>query len=613
MNKDPIQKIEDANIPEYQKKILLKWLKNAEEFKNNPYFFNWIINLLFNPDKTQREELNWETIFYPYWVWYVKNITIFLCFIAFCIFIPWFFLSFIDFQSADKEILRMYWYSLLSIFIILIAIIYRLLKYSFEIWYRNKVTRLIFWKETFTYFNNSLNKKYSIWYNDIKKVILVKNLHESWLEYISRQGYNPYFYKQVIIIELYEENNYKQDKVIIRWLKLYNEIFLEFKNKISDLKTEKIDNYSISDLKTDNPQKYILIIIFSLVLFLIIAYLVWSYKDNKNQEEIVNKNNINNLLANDGKDNTKEDKFIWLDKQEKKDKSITKEINNKSLSNNDYDKTIEKEIKIEEIENSSNVTNSNLYKNLSAKQDKKINIENVKKQIEEIYQEKWLETIYTLYDTFLENVDIKSFEIISRELSKDKNYVYNRFKIVEWADSETFKEYYFSNENKFPYYKDKNFYYQLNYWLFSKVDWIDYETFSFEKWFQKDKNNIYIMFKKSAVKDPKSFKYFWEYSIDKESIYIYSNLNLVDIWDFIEIETKISLWDIIDKNNFKYLWNNYFSDLKNIVYIVKTMDYIYINIKKVDIDSFEVISDNENYDAKDKNNFYLKWKIINFN
>lgn len=58
----------------------------------------------------------------------------------------------------------------------------------------------------------------------------------------------------------------------------------------------------------------------------------------------------------------------------------------------------------------------------------------------------------------LGKADTKTFQLLNTEYSKDKKYVYFKWKIIDWADSDTFSLY---KESKYKiYWKDKNHIYE---------------------------------------------------------------------------------------------------------------------------------------------------------
>lgn len=167
--------------------------------------------------------------------------------------------------------------------------------------------------------------------------------------------------------------------------------------------------------------------------------------------------------------------------------------------------------------------------------------ENKYKSLEPIWKDYYRDEnfIYYGYDAEkLENNDLKTFEIIGENLTKDKNWIYYKNKKID-ADKDSF-EYINSTISK-----DKNFIYFINRETINreanltKIENIDIKTFEkLNDEYFKDKNNIYAIdwynskFFKIEWVDYNSFKIInLGYAKDKNNFYYY--------WEIIKDEKEL--------------------------------------------------------------------------
>lgn len=231
------------------------------------------------------------------------------------------------------------------------------------------------------------------------------------------------------------------------------------------------------------------------------------------------------------------------------------------------------------------------------------------------------------------NADIETFEKVGTSYFKDKNHIYNiKWDIIIWSDTGTF-----------TYYKKWNFFYDKNqiYYHGINIVWADYETFQdIWAWFIfKDKNNLYFKSDKIKWADPETFEKIsdWYYK-DKNHIYsskwkILESINVNSY--YLVIDTQVLFdenWLYLlsgkyfpwaDAKSFVPMKDLYYKDNKNIYYSNKIdweeTKFEIINIKEADNESFmNVISWEKSMSfekeglgyAKDKNNVYYKWILI---
>lgn len=122
-----------------------------------------------------------------------------------------------------------------------------------------------------------------------------------------------------------------------------------------------------------------------------------------------------------------------------------------------------------------------------------------------------------IYDSYIKEADVKSFEILQYPYSKDKNNVYYYSIKLENVNSNTFKLL------GAGYSRDKN----NIYYKFTKLKDVDIDTFiisesnvGYSHYYSKDKNNVYYRGEKIKGADPKTHEYIGSfYSRDKNNVY----------------------------------------------------------------------------------------------
>ncbi len=193
----------------------------------------------------------------------------------------------------------------------------------------------------------------------------------------------------------------------------------------------------------------------------------------------------------------------------------------------------------------------------------------------------------------LENVDVSSFELVTFSYDKEKNTI-----------------------NYWPLAKDKN-----NIFTYGEIlEWANPETLEVVDFnFVKDDKNVYSMWQflggSETIKwlDSKSFEvYFDNYISDKNGSYEI-------IWGTIWMSNN-ELIKISDKvfKKFKLIWLSYLWDTDETIKYFNGDNIVYFSIYKnslkkiigADVETFEIVRKNKEYDAKDKNHKYKKWQIV---
>lgn len=163
----------------------------------------------------------------------------------------------------------------------------------------------------------------------------------------------------------------------------------------------------------------------------------------------------------------------------------------------------------------------------------------------------------------VDNIDSNSFEFISKEYAKDKNWIYsiendylNKFNInkLNIIDKDTFKV---INEH---YVKDKDNIYFIIYWEINILKWVDIDTFQiignnkigfyYEWYYFKDKNNCYYI---SVC-----------HEIVSDDIDVCHVIVDDDNWELF-IKQIVIFW--VDLNSFETLKSGYSKDRKNVYFL----------------------------------------------
>ena len=237
------------------------------------------------------------------------------------------------------------------------------------------------------------------------------------------------------------------------------------------------------------------------------------------------------------------------------------------ISENDFNKLLNKETKLKEIDGCYAKSNKHIY---------------------------WVCT-FDGKEKKVEEADLSTFEIIVSggrvNVAKDKNHVFSMDQIIEGADPNSFKHI------RYDFFKDKNNIYHGS----NRLENIDVETFEiiigggrFDVF--KDKNNVYYGSTLIEDADPSTFEYFperhnltsgsgYSYAKDKNNVYLGSEKLLnADPEAFVLM---------IDKGIYGKDENN--------AYYQSTL------IEEADLNTFEVI---DYHYSKDKNNVYKNGKIV---
>lgn len=167
----------------------------------------------------------------------------------------------------------------------------------------------------------------------------------------------------------------------------------------------------------------------------------------------------------------------------------------------------------------------------------------------------------------IENVDVGSFEILSENISKDKNNIYYRYYKLGDIDSKNFKilDRYHFTDGKYIFYISQD---ELGFESFHIIRDVDIKTYKIiDKFYSKDKNNVFYEDSIIEGADPKNFvKINSFYSKDKSNVY-YKNFVIKEA----------------DLNSFKILNNGYSKDKNNIYWRnYKVSDYKNSNFKILD-------------------------------
>ena len=200
----------------------------------------------------------------------------------------------------------------------------------------------------------------------------------------------------------------------------------------------------------------------------------------------------------------------------------------------------------------------------------------------------------------LEDIDIKTFEVLKNGYAKDKNNIYYNSFIIEEADMNSFEI--LSSD----FSKDKNYFYFDG----GKIKNIDVKTVKFfeksfdSKYYLKDKNGVYIIdtvsekYKITKLKsaDIETFEILKEgYTKDKNSLYFYDyklNVNPKTVEIFKMENDYINIYYLKDKNGIYVI-------IKSEIF---PYEYKITKLENVDIKTFEILSEGN---ARDKNFMYI--------
>lgn len=229
---------------------------------------------------------------------------------------------------------------------------------------------------------------------------------------------------------------------------------------------------------------------------------------------------------------------------------------------------------------------------LSGCESKKENIAfNYYKDKDNVYRKYRKEWSFAYVYKKIENADPKSFEVLNKHISKDKDSIFIMFNSITGVDHDTFSVYGESN-----YAKDKDNIYFIDWKDLSEpvkiIKDADRNSFEFvqEKistadYYAKDKNKVFLNERVLKDVDPNTLKFIDEfYYKDKDHVFVFDN-RIKDA----------------DPETFELLEIGYSKDKNNIYYMGEKAN--------VDIETFYFVKDFEC--AKDKNNYYYQGKIAN--
>lgn len=194
---------------------------------------------------------------------------------------------------------------------------------------------------------------------------------------------------------------------------------------------------------------------------------------------------------------------------------------------------------------------------------------------------------------------------------------------------------YMSIKTKFSYIYDLNqdgkvFLIDTYGWPTKEIIWADsisFQIFAIKEYdlnaYSKDKNNVYFFWEKIALAEPNTFQILnFRYAKDEKNAYFDLNkINWADVLTFSVLE-----WCDVsrDENNVYFEWNiikwadtdtilclsyDYFKDWAN-VWHRDALSSSLFKLIWADPITFEVLHGGWLYDAHDKNNKYLHWKIV---
>ena len=206
--------------------------------------------------------------------------------------------------------------------------------------------------------------------------------------------------------------------------------------------------------------------------------------------------------------------------------------------------------------------------------------------------------VYFLGEQIREDIDLSSFVVVGRGISKDKDNIYKYWTRVENIDISSVKVY---NDRKTDifnsYLQDRNGIYFVKPFIggirVRKLKDVDIPTFEeIHSGYSKDKKSVYYRGIKIENIDTRTFQIIGdendkinEYSKDRNSIY------------YKEIKIKN-----VDMNTFKILNPSSYSGDKNKIY------YEGVEIKNVDLKTFEILPLSQY--SRDKDNIYCNGKIL---
>jgi hypothetical protein len=214
----------------------------------------------------------------------------------------------------------------------------------------------------------------------------------------------------------------------------------------------------------------------------------------------------------------------------------------------------------------------------------------------------------------VKRADLKSFQVLNNTFAKDHDTIFAAGQVIKGMDYESFDylDYYFS--------KDKN----SVFYGIEKIIGADPNSFQgIDYFYSKDKDNVYFTNQKLTEYDAETFALIDNgtfnnnnYYKDKNGVYFHHH---TIPWTYKggPIDYKFNVYEFnklenIDLDSFEVFDNReqYFKDKNGLYY--RNLNYgKYKDYKKLDFvdkDSFEII-DIQGYDGKDKNNFYYQGEI----
>ena len=218
----------------------------------------------------------------------------------------------------------------------------------------------------------------------------------------------------------------------------------------------------------------------------------------------------------------------------------------------------------------------------------------------------------------ISGADLISFNVVSNEYSKDKNYVYYGDKILELSDSNTFERL------DSIYYIDKNYIFKGGVCITPKINGfnlkylvIDFNHNKHRFDYFKDGDLVYFKDKLMVGLDINSFKIIGEgYFLDKFNVY-YLGIKIENsdpnTFEFLDVDQKYSkdknnvycFGKIIkkaDSNSIKFLKDDFLIDNESVYF-----NGAIFHFKKADPKSFKVTSKQL---AEDKNYLYLDGEAV---
>ena len=212
----------------------------------------------------------------------------------------------------------------------------------------------------------------------------------------------------------------------------------------------------------------------------------------------------------------------------------------------------------------------------------------------------------------IKGLDINSFKVIyenrisePENLIKDKNGVYyideNKKTLIKFKNDEIdIESFEIANKMLDDYFKDKNNVYYLEDYKLHRLDNLDIETYQniFMTRYKRDKNNLYFKWKKVKGANPDDIEII-------ENNFIKIKNTLYKISNFEGKEAEIEPLSV-DADTFEEIDNNYYRD-KNHVYFYK--DGNLQKLKNTNVKNFKMLKESSDFGKAQSNIYYKGYKL----